>query len=449
MLCPLLILYSLGYILKPGTEHGIAKTGLIYLSTLPSGATVYLEDKRFTEKTPVFLQGLLPGKYRVTVFLKGYRPWIHTISVRAEQAAVFDKILLVPKEWNCQYLAEEEFDNLIPLNDRRYLLLTNGPLLEDFYFYDFRKKILSPLTPDDFRFDDAHVVSYLTARRSEQLLIDAQLGLWGEEGFFWVDPSTKEKIKDITPFFADKPQFVDWDIRQPEKLFSFKNGTLSRVDLDSGEADPKFAESVRGYGLFGEKLYVLDQALGLQKMELDGKNREIISTHPFGPELTDTKDFLRIKVFPKNKIFFIGRRGELWSNEFPNPLVPGGVLDMQQDPTTQKILVYREDSLGILEPKSASIRWLVLKAAKITQAFWVYGGSHVLFRDGDKVALIELAEHTAMEAQEFLQVKRGSSILYVEKSGRLYYLEKKSGRFCAIDLMSHHDRTFRSEAEIP
>src|SRR3989344_2619629 len=102
--CPVIVLYSLGYILTPGAGNGVAKAGLIDVSTLPPGATVYLGNKRYTQKTPAVISGLLPGQYRVTVYLKGYALWSREVSVQAEQAAVFDHILLLPKQWRADYL---------------------------------------------------------------------------------------------------------------------------------------------------------------------------------------------------------------------------------------------------------------------------------------------------------------------------------------------------------
>ncbi len=92
----MIVLYSLGYILRPGTVGELAKAGSIYLSSQPSGAIVYVNKRRFAEKTPATVQGLLPGTYKVKVVLKGYQPWEGIVPVRAEEASVFDDIVLYP-----------------------------------------------------------------------------------------------------------------------------------------------------------------------------------------------------------------------------------------------------------------------------------------------------------------------------------------------------------------
>ena len=56
--CPFVILYALGYAYKPGHDPSIMKMGVVSLSTVPSGASVYLGRSRFTEKTPTVLMDL-------------------------------------------------------------------------------------------------------------------------------------------------------------------------------------------------------------------------------------------------------------------------------------------------------------------------------------------------------------------------------------------------------
>ncbi len=436
--CPILVLYALGYILRPGIEHGITKAGLIYLSTLPSGAAVRVENKRFAEKTPTTLRGLLPGDYRVAVSLKGYRPWTRTIAVQVEKASVFDKILLLPKEPRYEKLSAEEFDDLIPTRSSRFLLLTKGPLLEDLFFYDLKNETLSPVIPGNFSFKGARLVSYSSAEEGENLLVHAQFGLWwGEEKFFWISPAHKTKIRDVTHLFHEKLQLVDWDNQRPEQLFALTDGVLSHLDTVSGAVYPKFLEKVRAVGLSDKKLYVVDENSGFQKMDLAGKSREKLEEGPsWTKAFFSDKDIFKIKILPKDKALFIGRRGRILSSEPPYLLADEGIVGVESDLQSRRVLFWSDDKLGVLDfsdEAENTIRWLIDKGKKITQAFWVYEGSHVLFRDGNKVYLLELAAGMAPQLEECLEVKRGSSILYVEKPGKIYYLEKNTGKLCVTE----------------
>lgn len=116
VLCPVLVLYSIGYILRPGTIDQLAKTGSIHLSSVPSGATVYLKNRRYNEKTPTTVQGLLPGDYDVKVSLKGYQSWRRVVSVRAEEAAAFDSIALIKN--NSGNIASDAEAKFIPKDEQ-------------------------------------------------------------------------------------------------------------------------------------------------------------------------------------------------------------------------------------------------------------------------------------------------------------------------------------------
>ena len=43
--CPLVVLYAFGYIFKPQSEEVVVKTGIIYLSTAPAGASIYVNGE--------------------------------------------------------------------------------------------------------------------------------------------------------------------------------------------------------------------------------------------------------------------------------------------------------------------------------------------------------------------------------------------------------------------
>ena len=217
---------------------------------------------------------------------------------------------------------KDEFDDLLPLWNERFLLLTKGPWLEDLVVYDLKEKILKPVTDGSFSVKGIRIMSYSLVYEGKELLIRAQagLGLWGEDKFFRIEVS-------------------------PQKMI-LKESVLPATHL----AEP-------------------------------------------------------------------------------------GATHMELDPQTQRILVWRDEKLGILGEGAAEPHWLVDKGRKIVQAFWVYEGSHVLFRDGSKVFLLDLAADAQTQFQEIFEVKRGSSILYLENSGKVYYLEKSTEHFCVADVV--------------
>lgn len=435
LLCPLLVIYALGYILRPGGEEGIIKTGLISLSTTPPGATVYMGKKRYTEKTPAILRGLLPGDYDITVSLKNYRPWSRTVSVEAEKASVFEKILLLPKEWRYERLAEAGFGNLIPLPGSHFFIAVRGSNLGGVFIYDWKNKKIHPVFQRDFPFRNARVLDYFTADKGGFFLLHAQMGLWGEEKFLWVEPAAPAlKVRDVTYFFRERPQNVSWSIHEPRTLFLFRDGVLNKLDVTSGAFYPKFMEKIIGVGVADGKVYTINEEGVLRRMGIEGEGAESLDQEPVLADLLrSAKDFFRVKVLPDGKTLFWGRRGELLGDRVPYWLVDKGVTGIEPNPRAKKILLWRNDRLGILD--LAGVEWIFKRGKRISQAFWVHEGSHVLFRDDGRLTLIELGNGAGPVFHDLFEVRRGSSIVYEEGSGALYYLEKTTGHLCVTMLL--------------
>ena len=79
VVCPLVILYAVGYLYRPGTEGGVVETGLISLTTVPAGASIYINESLCAEKTPALIRELLPDDYAIRLELNSYMPWERTV----------------------------------------------------------------------------------------------------------------------------------------------------------------------------------------------------------------------------------------------------------------------------------------------------------------------------------------------------------------------------------
>lgn len=62
-----------------------AKTGDIYLSSLPSGADIYFENSKTGKTTPDSLISVLPGKYTIKMRLAGYPEESVNVQVQSGQ----------------------------------------------------------------------------------------------------------------------------------------------------------------------------------------------------------------------------------------------------------------------------------------------------------------------------------------------------------------------------
>ena len=115
MLALSVLFFAEGYRLNL-TNMKVVKTGVLYLSTDPKGATIYLNDKKLDEKTPS-AQNLQAGNFYASVEMPGYKTWSATFKINSGLVTQFDQIVL--------FKDNPEISNL---SDQRKIDLLNSPV---------------------------------------------------------------------------------------------------------------------------------------------------------------------------------------------------------------------------------------------------------------------------------------------------------------------------------
>lgn len=459
------ILYALGYLVKPGTERGIVKTGLIYISTVPSGASVYIGDKRFTERTPTLLRDLLPGTYPIRMSLKNHRGWFQNVPVEAEKATVLEKILFVPSELKRKELSAEVFEKLIPLEKSNFFLLAAGSRPADFFVFDWKQEKIRPLLDKNQPFLDGKVLSLNFVPGSPRLLM--MVHVRGGEKYLWMEVGEKETaVEDLSVCFQEEPVRVEWDPRERNRLFALYDTYVNRVDVSTRKVMPHFLDSVRGFGLFRGDLYALQGDLIFERLDVEGNSKEILlNDRGLGRSLFGEKGFFQINVLTKESILFRGPGGELLANRLPYRFLEEGTQGVQFHQGRERVLAWRDGAIGILDflklgktedvfEKGPVLSWVFKHGKRIEQAFWVYDGSHILFRDENRIFLLEFETHGKPHLYPLLEVKRKSDVFYAEalfpfdqitgtggslsvqgRSGKLYYLDAQSEKLCSVEIL--------------
>ena len=412
--CPLSISYALGYLVRPGSEHGIIKTGLVHVATAPPGASVYFGKSRYTDRTPIVLRDVLPGTYPVTVLLKGHRPWRRQVPVKPGQATVLEHILLLPDALPDAMVLAGGFDDLLPFATRDILCLTRGPQVQDLVAYDahagsaWRPRLVSDVVAT------ARIRSTIGRRDAGEGLLRVQAA--DGERWLWVELHRDgPRIHDVTELVA-------------------KPGRAGK-DAAAGPA-------VRGLGVARRRLYLLLADGSLQVLDPDRPSTERMIMDPELLALTEPGGMFQLRILSDDTLLLMGEHGELATNQAPYLLVGEGVRDVAEDPRQGRLLIWQAERLGVLDlaawrtsPERLAPVWVFQDGHNIQQAFWAHDGSHVVFRDDDRVRLLELGTPGEPALEELVQVKRHSAILYNDAWGRLYYLDRTTGDLRAIQLL--------------
>jgi len=446
--CPVTILYALGYIWKPGGEEALVKTGLIYLSTMPSGASVSLGKNVATEdKTPTVLRDLVPGNYSVTLSIKDYRPWFQMLPVEAEKATVLDRILLVPEKLPSEELSSVPFDSLICAKGTRFAIASGGPALKDYIIYDFHAKKFKSMVSSASYLGSLRPGSFTTEDGSACILVLARAGI--NEKYLWIRlEGALPEAQDVSDLFPKRPETVAWENKEKDAFFSFDTHSLNRLNVASKAIYPKIVQGIHGFGFFNKKIYLLDADNRLRVTDNEGKGQQFIPYNSLfaSPSLKE-RYFYRLSVLSEDDVLLLGERGDLWTNRSPKALVESGVDGIEVYATMKKALVFRRDKIGVVEfpPRSVlektpeenpKVVWVYdKKDGDIRQAFWLYEGSHILFRDGDKTGLLELGTYGAPYLYDLFRVKSGTGIAYFEAEGKIYYLDASSSRLSSAEIL--------------
>lgn len=106
-----ILFYAEGYRIN-FKNFKIQKTGVLYVSTFPKNATVYINGREKTEKSP-FSENLLPGYYNVDVLKEGYAGWSENVKIEAEMLSDFKNVVLFKSEPQIKTLTDQRMINAL------------------------------------------------------------------------------------------------------------------------------------------------------------------------------------------------------------------------------------------------------------------------------------------------------------------------------------------------
>jgi hypothetical protein len=459
--CPLIILYILGRAYNPATKE-VMKTGLIYLSSTPSNATVYLNDNLFSEKTPTTIRELPKGNYFIKLLAENYQPFIKEVTVQEGKALTLDHLLLIPNEWKKETYSAAPFEDLIPLTGTPFVLVRQGPLVKDVFFLKLSKGFeetlytealnssketaLKPLIPEASPFSEAKFLNIFTVEGSAGVV--CHISSDQQESFLWVKIETNEpQVVDITALFPEKPEKILWDHDDDKNLFVLQTHFINRLNIPEKALFPKIIKDARSYTIFNNEIYALANDATLHRWDYKGEELETPGYTSALLTLMNKNSEEEIFIAKKNIILFLEKNGRLLINQYPYQIAATDIKGLNWDEKHKKILFWTKDQFGSLdlrftEPdpnfsnETTSLKWITSERKDIRQAFWVFEESHILFTDSEKIYLLEAETSGTPAIAEIAQIKKGSQIYYSQLSGKVYYLEATTSQLVSVEIVS-------------
>jgi len=459
--CPFVILYALGMRVNTNTKS-IQKTGIISVSTIPAEADVTLNQRHFPKKTPTIIRNLPPGNYSLTLSLKNYLPWEKILTVKEEKATMAENILLIPQKWKSKKLSQESFEELIAITGQPFLLLKKGPYLKDLFIFRWSQGLgqiffanntlnsegepIQPIFQKDFIYREGKLSDYYTVKNSPFLLMQVQLG--SAIKYLWIDPRTKSpQVEDITDLFSVEPENVLWDPKEDKIIFSYQKQSINRLNIKSKSILPNILDAVRSFSIFGDQLYVLTDDYTFKRVDNDAKNVQILleDSH-LSRSLFADRNKLHITVLAKELILFLDEDGALLFNHLPHRLVDHGVKGFVFNEHKKRLLLWTNHQIGVINftkekentlfEQGPPLVWPITNGNNIQQAFWVNETSETLYRDQNKIFLLETDAPGKPLPYEIINVKPDGAIEYSDTLGTLFYLDKETGCLSSIEILN-------------
>lgn len=235
VICPLIILRMLGFVRDPQT-HLWVKTGIIYVSSNPPAARVYINGRCAPETTPAVIRDLTPGQYTLRMELDGYEPWENEIPVVDKKATSVENILLIPKQWKIRTLNPAPLSQLVPMPGNSYVLVASDNTVQNTFILrldreeDIEDSVLESLFPEESIYREARVERYFTIDSSPFFIM--QISIADKRKYLWIDPREKQAhIEDISDLLPEAPQKLYWEVSDDRNIYAFYPHAVNRINI--------------------------------------------------------------------------------------------------------------------------------------------------------------------------------------------------------------------------
>lgn len=445
--CPLVLSSAFGVVWAPGTDRGLERTGLLSIASLPSDATVFVDHRRYKDRTPMLLRGLQPGTYPVQVTLKGYRAWARPLVIGAGQATVLERLLLLPQRGGFQTRLTAPYEALLPVLGHDVLLLVPAAArLRDVLVYAARREQARRLVDPAGPWAAAVLRRCLTMPEGRDLfcLVATPEG----QRYLWLSPErAEEPVEDLTRLVLAAPDAVQWAPRQAETLWVLHGGVLDRIDRRQKAVSPAIAEAVRGLGVRGNAVYLVRDAPRLERLSDDGELlAPLPEKHQPNPRWLAPARQVELTALPEELWLLRDERGQVSLNRPDADVLATGIQGIAAHPTEPYAAVWNAQQVGVVDatawlgpaaagPVGPPVRWVFTRHRQVERVFWSPEGDYLLIQEGGALFLAQLWRTPYVTVDRLLEVKAGTQAAWPPGTGSLYYLDPGSGHLWSLELI--------------
>lgn len=234
IICPLIVARMLGFVFNPLT-HRLEKTGLIYVSTNPPDATVYIDGRLAHQETPTVIRDLTPGNHFIRIELNGYNDWERAVPIVGKKATVLANTLLIPQEWPIMKISSQPYQDIAVAGDD--ILIASNPLLRDIDIFHTIDGTGQRLFSKNSIYASGSLVRLINEPPSPFILLEAVIR--DTHKFLWVNLNeTPPLIEDISDLFTAIPTRIAWNNADNENIFAYYLQNVYRINIKDKTISP-------------------------------------------------------------------------------------------------------------------------------------------------------------------------------------------------------------------
>lgn len=365
----ILLFQAYGYDFDPKTG-GVIQNGLVFVSSRPSGAAIFINDKQHNDKTDTRLN-LPEGDYKIEIKADGYRDWQRSFYLEGGSIERLVYPLLIP---NSPKLEEIQLLSGAPKlmtssPDRRWLLMARPDSLTAYERHDLNDPDKLPVAinfPANIFSEakgqhDLKLVEW--SNNNRHLVVEHTAD--GLKEFILLDHESPESSVNINRLFKASPDSVTLRDKKFDQFYlHFTGSGLLQVGTLQNGALSSFLEGVLAFKSHGD-----DKVLYVTSPEMPGgKQRAIIKEGNktyFLKELADGQAMLEVAKFNDDWYWAVGSKSEGRVYVYKNPL---NFFKRGQDQRPAPIAVLRGDAPQALS-FSHNTRFLSLQSGQKFNVF--------------------------------------------------------------------------------
>ena len=425
LVTPSVIFYSQGYrfdLNPPAGGIKITQTGGLFLKIEPKKVEIYIDGKLIKKTdflfSSVFIDNLLPKKYKIEVKKEGYLPWEKNLEIRERWVAEAKNIVLIPEKTDFSVLTENTENFWFSPDGKKIVLYEKGIPEENDWtlkLYDLEKN------------NEIHLMS-----EEDFALFFPFTSIKGSSGSRKDISSKKADLLDLKFSEDSKEIILKIEVKTEIKYFSLKIEESPLTLVETETPSLPFKNTV-AYQKINNDIYYLDSSGNLFKAD-EKLTRE---SFPIKPESEYILDIFQNFIFLKeNRVLYLFNPDLKSFEKFFEPIkglkISPDYLKIAYFSDCEIWILFLKDKLDQPAKKTGEKIFLTRVSEKINDVFWL-NSDYLIFDSGNKLKITEIDDRDRINIYDLSEFKEppqgaasatptGQAKIFFNKSDKKLYI---------------------------